>query len=54
MNEKSEMELLYEQYLEDDKRTFEKDGIVFYKLLKKDKLKLRGGMILITVPRETV
>lgn len=54
MNEKSEMEILYEQYLEDDKRTFEKDGMVFYKLLKKDKLKLRGGMILITVPREAV
>ncbi len=54
MNEKSEMEILYEQYLRDDNRTFEKDGIVFYKLVKKDKLKLRGGMVLITVPREVV
>lgn len=54
MNEKSEMEILYEQYLEDDNRTYEKDGIVFYKLVKKDKLKLRGGMVLITVPREAV
>lgn len=54
MNEKSEMEILYEQYLRDDNRTFEKDGIVFYKLVKKDKLKLRGGMVLITVPREAV
>ena len=28
MNEKSEMEILYEQYLEDDNRIFEKDGMV--------------------------
>lgn len=52
MNEKSEMEILYEQYLEDDNRIFEKDGIFFYKFVKKYKLKLRGGMVLITVPRE--
>lgn len=54
MNEKSEMEILYEQYLEDDNRIFEKDGMVFYKFVKKYKLKLRGGMVLITVPREAV
>lgn len=50
---KSEMDILYEQYLEDDNRIYEKDGIVFYKLIKKDKLKLRGGMVLITVPRKS-
>lgn len=54
MNEKSEMEILYEQYLEDDNRIFEKDGMVFYKFVKKYKLKLRDGMVLITVPREAV
>ena len=48
------MEILYEQYLEDDNRIFEKDGMVFYKFVKKYKLKLRGGMVLITVPREAV
>lgn len=54
MNEKSEMELLYDQYLEDENRIYEKDGLTFYKLVKKDKLKLRGGMVLITVPREAI
>lgn len=54
MNEKSRMDILYEQYLESDNRTYEQDGIVFYKLVKKEKLKLRGGMVLITVPREAV
>lgn len=54
MSAKSKMDILYEQYLEDDNRTYEKDGIVFYKLVKKDKLKLRGGMVLITVPWEAV
>lgn len=54
MNEKSEMDILYEKYLKDANRTYEKDGIVFYKLIKKEKLKLRGGMVLITVPREVV
>lgn len=48
------MDILYEQYLNDDNRTYEKDGIVFYKFVKKDKFKLRGGMVLITVPREAV
>jgi len=51
---KSEMDILYENYLKDANRTCEKDGIVFYKLVKKDKLKLRGGMVLITVPWEAV
>ncbi|MBQ8167541.1 MAG: hypothetical protein IJZ96_11005 [Lachnospiraceae bacterium] len=54
MIEKSDMEILYEQYLLDDCRIYEKDGITFYKLVDKKKIKVRGGMVLITVPRETV
>lgn len=54
MSEKSEMEILYEQYSDDARRTYEKDGIVYYKFVHKQKLKLRGGMVLVTVPREAV
>lgn len=55
MNEKSEIEILYEQYLDDDNGTYEKEGIVFYKLVKKEKLiNISGGIVLITVPREAV
>lgn len=54
MKEKSEMEILYEQYLENENLTYEKDGILFYKLVKKEKVKLKGGMVLITVPNKAV
>lgn len=54
MKEQSNMEILYEQYLLDDSRIYEKDGITFYKLVDKKKIKVRGGMVLITVPREAV
>lgn len=54
MIEKSDMEKLYEQYLLDDNHIYEKDGITFYKLVDKKKIKVRGGMVLMTVPREAV
>lgn len=54
MKEKSEMEILYEQYLKSENLTYEKEGMTFYKLVRKEKVKLKGGMILITVPQEAV
>ncbi len=54
MKEQSVMEILCEQYLLDDNHIYKKDGVTFYKHVDKKKIKLRGGMVLITVPREAV
>ena len=51
MNEKSEMEILYEQYQRDTKRFREKDNIVFYKIINKSCF---AGKVLVTVPGEAV
>lgn len=52
--EKSQMEILYDNYLKSDNQSIEKDGVTFYRLIKKEKVKIKGGMVLITVPIQAV
>lgn len=52
--EKSQMEILYENYLKSDTQSMENDGVTFYRLIKKEKVKIKGGMVLITVPIQAV
>ncbi len=50
--EKSEMDIIYEQYLERDDIKVEIDGRVYYRIIHKDKLSINGGLVLVMVPWE--
>lgn len=52
MEEKSEMDVIYEQYLERDDIRVEIDGRLYYRIVHKDKLSIRDGLVLVLVPSE--
>lgn len=52
MKEKSQMEIEYENYLSSDDKCVKIEGNVFYKVIHKQSISLRGGVVLITVPWE--
>lgn len=50
MNEKSPMEIQYEEWLAREDRMVEKDGQTFYRIIRKDRLSLKDGTVVIVVP----
>lgn len=52
MCEKSEMELIYDQYLLSDDNVIEADGLTYYKIIRKDRISLNNGIVLICLPSE--
>lgn len=52
MKGKSEMEILYDKYLQSDDKKVVMNGSCFYKIIQKDRLPIRDGTVLIVVPRE--
>ena len=48
--EKSDMEIIYEEYLKDKNRLFIFQNILLYKIIHKSRLSLRDGTVLITIP----
>ncbi len=52
MKEKSQMEIEYEKYLSSNVKTMEIDGVVYFKIIQKQQIPLRGGTVLICLPWE--
>ena len=50
MVNKSEMEIKYEQYLESDDTVLTMGNKQFFKIVSKDKLSIKNGLVLICVP----
>lgn len=50
MNNKSSMEILYENYLNSDDIVIEIDGVKYYKIIEKVKFPIRRGLVTICVP----
>ena len=52
MKEKSQMEILYEKYLEDDNKVLNIGDHCFYKIISKDRLSFNGGTVMLVIARE--
>ena len=52
MINKSDMEIAYENYLQSDDIEVEIDGVKFYKIITKEKVPVRDGIVTICVSRK--
>lgn len=52
MEEKSQMEIAYEEYLASDDKCIKIGENTFYKIINKDKISIKNGTVLICIPRE--
>lgn len=54
ISEKSEMEIIYEKYLDDKNRLLILHDCILYKIVQKSTISLRNGTVLITNPLEVL
>ncbi len=54
MDAKSEMEILYEQYLTMEDKVVEIDGVKYYKIIAKERVPLRDGLVVVCLPNSFI
>ena len=50
MRDKSQMEIQYEEWLFREDRIIKKDGHTFFRIIRKDRLSLKDGTVVIVIP----